>query len=98
MGRNIKTMIADPVLYHTDVGGEIGRALRIIRIEIEECVADGRESASAQSPVDDAVLFIRRVHIIHILGIIDPADRFAHADKLPHLRQDISDIATLVDP
>jgi len=85
-------------LYYTDVGGEIGRTLGIVRIEIKERVTDGCKSPSSDGPVNDGVLLIRRIHIVHILRIIYSADRFAHADKLARLRQDVPDIAALVDP
>ena len=79
-------MIADTILNNAYICRKVRWALRAVRIKIKKGTANGAESASAYRPVDDGVLLIGRIHIQHILGIINPADHSSHTYKLSYLR------------
>lgn len=93
----IKAMVADSILNNANVGREIRRALGTIWIKEKKSISDRCESAPAESPVNDCIMLIGRIHICNILWIVNASNGSLHADKLPFLNQNIPDISSLTD-
>ena len=97
LGRYIKTVIADPVMNNADVGGEVGWALRTVRVEEKNGVAYRGKPASSQRPVNNGIMLVGRIHIRDVLGIIHTSHHGLHTYELPFLNQDVPDVPAFAD-
>ena len=90
-------MIANSVMNNANICREIGWTLGTVWIEEEKGMVNSRQSAPSHGPIHDGVVFLRRVHVCYILGVVDTSHRWLHANELPFLGQDIPYISSLTD-
>ena len=86
-GRDVKTVVADSVMYHAHVGRKVSRAGIAIRVEKEQRIVDTEQPAAGQRPIYNIVMNLRRSHIVDVLRVIYAADCFPHTHKLTCLNR-----------
>lgn len=94
----IKTMSVNARINdaHT-VRRKIRHTFRTVGIEIKQTVSNGRTGISRKNPIRDLVMNLFRIHIIHVLRVVDPIDGSLQAGELVRLLHNRPDIAALAD-
>ncbi len=78
--------------------GEIICTHRAVWVVIKQRIANGTKCICRQNPVRNLVMDILRVHIVDILRVVCPANKFLQAGELAGLRHNGAEVSPIADP
>ena len=86
-------MVADPCLPIPNVGGEKATAFRTEGVVEPQGFRHIRQPVPRDGPVRDVIMDLLGPHVVYVLGIIRAPLRFAGADELIGLENNVPDAA-----
>lgn len=94
---DVKTVVAYPIVYNTDIGGEIRGTTASVWVEKEQGMVHTYQFSSAERPVCYSVVLVSRRHIVDVLRIVVSAHLCSGAYELTGLENDIANVAAHAD-